>query len=79
MEEFSIDLTPVIDFHRETQDHDFWHTLPHPDYPHGIDVHFFEMDDEPGVFGAEVYPNYYEGFIYTDTDILLMSKRVDLE
>ena len=79
MTEFSIDLTPVIEMHHETKDLDFWHTLPHRDYPHGVDVHFFEYDEAPGVFGVEVYPNYYDfGSINTDTSDLLMSKRVDM-
>ena len=79
MTDFSIDLRPVLEMHRETKDPDFWHTLPHPDYPHGVDVHFFEFDDEPDAFGVEVYPNYYAfGFVGTDTSVVLMSKRVDV-
>ena len=77
MTEFSINLTPVTDLYHETKDHDFWRTLPHQDYPHGVDVHFFEQDDDPGVFGVEVYPNYEaSGFIDTDTSVLLMFKRL---
>ncbi|MXY46109.1 MAG: hypothetical protein F4Y44_03805 [Chloroflexi bacterium] len=80
MKEISLDLIPVIEMYRETKDTDFWHTLPHPDYSHGVDVHFLENEDARGVFEIAAYPCYeHRGSIYTDVTTLLMSKRIDMQ